>query len=214
MTQPDPAAPTTPDPSSNGPPAEPPGEPAAAERTLTQTQVNQIVADARSKTKTKAEQDLAAALGVSLEQAKQIIKEHQDRDAATKTEAEREREAATKAKTEAEAEKAAAARERWELRVDSALLRAGAPNEDAKLTRLRGMVTVGTDADPEAIKTDVDSLKTEFPALFQTEATPAAKPGRAAPSADPHRTPAGKTQDKTAYQRGLERAKSHYPQPT
>lgn len=172
----------------------PPPPPSAG---LTQEQINAIVA--REKDKAKADGVAAAtaeiekSLGMPVADIAKLLKERQDADDAAKTEAQRALEKANRdAATAAQAAQAAKV-EVFATRAERYLLRAGlAIPADAKpetvagtLTRVRGMLTVGTDADEAAIAADVEALKTAFPALF----TPATGTPPPPPGTDPKRKP-------------------------
>ncbi|HXJ65140.1 MAG TPA: hypothetical protein VNN79_15405, partial [Actinomycetota bacterium] len=157
-----------------------------AEKTLTQSQVNEIVASRTREAKESALKDLAKDLGVSVDEAKRIVKERQEAEERNATELDR----ANKAKAAAEAERdekvTAASRELHAERTDRALIAAGIADDDEKLGRIRGMLTVEVGASKEDIKADVEKLKKDFPALFGAEGS--TKPPTA-PGSDPKTTP-------------------------
>lgn len=180
--------------------SEPPNQPPPA-ATFTQEQLNAIIARETAKERDKGKADgitaataeIEKTLGMPVADIAALLKEQKERDDAAKTEAQKalekaNREAATAATTTAQA-KAALYASRAELH----LIRAGlAIPADAKpdavtaiLTRVRGMLTVGTDATEEQIAADVDTLKTAFPALFTPAPAGTGKP----PSSDPARKP-------------------------
>lgn len=204
----DPPNPPNPPASPPNPPTSPADQPAPTpERQLSQSQVNEIVARESAKAKEKAERDLAASLGVSIEEAARIVKEATDRTNAQKSDAERAKEAADKAKREAEEEKTKTQRERHSLWSDSVLITLGAPTDEGKLARLRGMLTVQVGASRDEIKADAEQVKKDFPQLFSTTAPPPA------PSSDPSGRPPAPKANGDAYTAGMERAKARYAKP-
>jgi hypothetical protein len=143
------------------------GEGKPAPKTFSQEDMNATVARAESAAKTKAQADLAAALGVSVEEAKQIIADRKATDDAKKSEAERAAEAAKTAQTEAENLRREAATERHHARLERALSKAGLDVDNAPMLRAGlAALDVPTDADADAVKAAVDKLKTDAPALF------------------------------------------------
>lgn len=136
---------------------------------FTQADMNATVARETEAAKRKAEQDIATALGVTLDEAKQIIADRRAADDAKRTEAERAAEAWKTAQTGAEAIKTEAERERHEAKVERALARAGL-DVDNQTILTAAMAAVGTQvqvgADADAIKAAVDKAKTDAPALF------------------------------------------------
>lgn len=138
---------------------------------FTQEDMNATVAREVEKAKNAALQQVATDLGVSLEEAKQVIADRKAADDAKRTEAERAAEAWKTAQQGAEAIKAEADRERHEAKVERALQSAGldVTNETilaAGLAAIGKQVQVGADAD--AIKAAVDKAKKDAPQLFGT----------------------------------------------
>lgn len=199
----------------NPPSGEPPksgSNEGGGEKQLPQSKVNEIVAAETAKAKKKVMDDLQTTLGVSPEEAAQIVKAYKEREDSEKTEAQRAREAADAEKAEAEKAKQEAAREIFATRADRALIKAGASAEDDDLERLRGMLKVTVDSSVEDIAKDVKALAEKFPALFAASGQPPR------PSNDPKKTPTPPKADTDAYARGLERAKGsgqsrEYPKP-
>lgn len=193
-----------------GPPAPAPADPPPANppRTFTQDEVNAIATREATAAQRTAQQALLQSLGVTDADAlKALVDAQRAAEEAGKTQLQRDQEAATAAKTAADAERAEAAKERFEARVERAFAKAGVGVEDeAKLARLRRMVTLDTSADAAAITAEIATLKTDFPALFTTtaEGTPPPAPG-SDPGGRPPNTPPG---SKTAIERGRERAKA------
>lgn len=175
---------------------------------MTQAQIDAQAAGIRKEAertaKKQAEKALADSLGVSVDEAKQIIADQKAAKEAAQSESEK---AVNAAKTREEAatarERAAIARERA-AEVKLALMDAGInPTRLARATTL--LVTdVAEDADAEAIKAAAEALKSEMPELF------AAVPG-GAPSGDPSGPPkpGGKAQP-TGIEAGRERARAEH----
>lgn len=201
MTQPDPPAPT-PAPTPAPPAPTPAPEP---EKTLTQSEVNRIAAREKDEGKAAALREVQESLGIDLEAAKQILKEHNERNEAQKTEAQKARDAADKERAEAVKERAAATREIHDARVDRAFVGAGLTDVD-KVARYSKMLDVAVGASPEDISKAVESLKKEEPSLFG--GTPAPKLP-AAPGSDPKGKPPTPKNDEDAYARGAARALGH-----
>lgn len=177
------------------------------EKQLPQSQVNEIIATRTKEAREKAFRDLAADLGVSIEDAKRIVKERKEADERNQSELERERKLREAAEADRDSKVTERESELHAERADRALIAAGAPDEDEKLARLRGMLTVEVGASREDVKKDVEKLKSDFPALFETLEPP---PGRRT-STDPPRGRQPKVSD-TAFSRGSERAKERYTQ--
>jgi hypothetical protein len=179
------------------------------EKLLPQSKVNEIVASRTAEAKAKAMEDLAKDLGVPLEEAKRIVKERQESDEKNQTEIEKERKLRVDAETDRDSKVSTAATELHAERSDRALIGAGAEDDDGKLERLRGMLTVKVGASKEDIKKDVEKLKTDFPALF--EASTGTPPPRVPRTTDPPKGP-GRTTTSDAMQRGRERAEKDFNQ--
>lgn len=149
--------------------------------TFTQADVDRIVGEAVAKAKRGAERTAADELagklpdGVELDALVQAYTDRQEAERAAMTEAERVRTdaAAAVAQLEAdraafEAEKLAAAAELHTSRVQTALVRAGVPDDAVAAVNLPG-VDVGADA--ETIAAAVENLKAKVPALFTSSTT-------------------------------------------
>lgn len=188
------------------PKEEPKGEPAKiVEKTLTQSEVNVIAAREKAEGKRAAEASIADSLGVSIEEAKEILTKHRESEEAKKTEADKAKDAADKEKSSATAEKSAAAKEIHETRLERAFLKEGLDSTDEKASRVLRMVTVQPGASYEEVLKDVQAVKADFPALFDEQE--AAK--RKSPSGDPKGKPPKATGGEDAFARGAERAKGH-----
>lgn len=193
------------DPPKDDPPKDPP------QKTFTQEELNRIAAREKQEGQRAAQQQVADDLGVSLDEAKRIIQEHHSREEADKTEAQRAREQADREKAEAEREKQTTAAERHDARVERALLRAGVPDSDedeGKLDRVKRMVTVDVGAEYEDIKADVETIKKDFPQLF--ESTPSPGNGRAPSGDPPGQPPRQKTGGEDPMKKGAARAKARF----
>jgi hypothetical protein len=214
---PAPPAPAPPTPPAPAPPPvptppTPPAPPEPPERQLPQSQVNEIVAREAAKAREKAATDLAAELGLPLEEAKALITVAKAKAEGEKSEAQKAREQADKETAEARTIKAEAAQELYATRADAALLRAGAPSEEQDLQRLRGLLTTKVGDDAKAIEADVAKAKERFPALFGTATL------RRTPHSDPPGRPPA-TPPKDGFERGAQRARDEaakraaYPKP-
>lgn len=188
-----------------GAPAEKP-----AEKTLTQTEVNAIAAREKNEGKAAAQRELAEQLGVSIEDAKAIIKRSQEVEDGKKSEADKDREAAAKEKQAAEADRAAAKKEVHEARLERAFAKEGFDTEAdaAKAARLLRMVTVEPGATYEDVLKDVQAVKADFPALFGDAVT--GEPKKKAPNGDPKGNPPKPTGGEDKYDAGAKRAQALY----
>lgn len=204
--QPVPPAPAT------GPGTPPPNAPTPpAPRTFSQDEVNAIATREAQAAERTAQQKLLQTIGVDTPEAlKALVDAQRAADEAGKSQLQRDQEAAQAARAAADAEKASAATERFEARVERAfasvgVLSDGTPEGDAKIARIRRMITVDATADYAAVQADVAAIRTDFPALFSpTEGTPPPAPG-SDPKGRPPVTPPG---SKSAMERGRERAKA------
>lgn len=197
MTQP--AAPPAP-----APPAPPVEQTPPPEKMLSQSEVNRIAAREKDEGKAAALKEVQESLGVDLDTAKQILKEHNERTESQKTEAEKARAAADKEKEQAAAERAAATAELHQARVDRAFLAAGVSDE-AKIAKFGKLLDVAEGATPDDIKAAVEHLKTDMPELFSSTVTPPKAPP--APSSDPKGGPPAPKVNEDAYERGLRLAR-------
>lgn len=146
-------------------------------KTFTQAEVSAIAAREKDEGRRSAEAAVAKELGVTVDEAKKILKDHRATEDAKKTEADKAREAAEQEKTEAATAKAAAAAEIHETRLERAFNKVGLELDEAKIARVRRMVTVEAGASYEDVLKDVEAIKVEFPALFDSTATPPKAPG-------------------------------------
>jgi DNA-binding transcriptional MerR regulator len=208
---------------------DPPPDPTDGFNAAQQARVNALIAAERTKAsetaKTKAAQDLATDLGMTLEEAKALIKAQKDATDKDLTEAQKARRDADAEKTAAEKERQTAKAEVFATRAERALVRAGVAlpsvaddpdgkKADAVMDRVSKMLTVGVDATPEQIAEDVKTLKTTFPQLFvEGEETPKV-PARRVPHTDPTTPPRRPTPSGDALSRGAERARTRFGRTT
>lgn len=168
------------------------------EKTFTQAEMTNIATREKEQGKRAAQEEVAKALGVSVEEATTIIADAKKRGDAEKSEAQLAREAADRATAEAETAKAEATRERHAARVERALASAGVTDEK-KIVRLGRLIDVEPGAELEDITSAVKALQAEMPELF----------GRpVSPNGDPPGKPPGKgTKDESAMERGMKRGR-------
>jgi hypothetical protein len=205
------------EPKADPPKADPPKPddkgPDADEKKFSQADLTKVAAREKAEGKRAAETKLAEDLGIPLDEAKAIIKAHQDAKEAEKSDAQRAADAANKEKDSAAAEKAAAAREVFDARVERAFLREGLDldaSDDAgkaAAARVLRMVTVEPGASFDDVHEDVKKIKADFPALFTDDAGAPRRFG--APGGDPKGTPPRVVKSEDAFSRGLDRAKGH-----
>lgn len=191
------------------PPASPPADPPAPEPKddprFTQADVTRIAAREKAEGERAALAKLATDLGVTIDEAKEIVKAHNDRAEADKTEAQRAKEAADREKAAAETERAAAAAERHAAKLERALMRANAPAE--RLEKLTRLVDAKVGDDDEAIETAVKATAEEFPELFAEAAPPGTAPRPKPPAGDPPGKPPRPAPPGDRMAAGRERAK-------
>lgn len=174
---------------------------------LPQSEVNRIAATEKEQGKNAALKEVQDALGVDLDTAKAILKEHNERTESQKTEATKARELADKEKEEAVKATSAAAREVHGARLAKAFVLSGML-DDTKVERYGKLVDVEPGASYEDVKKAVEKLKEEEPALFGQAPKDTSK-RTPAPSSDPKGTPPKPKQDEDAYSRGMARAQTH-----
>jgi hypothetical protein len=186
------------------PPVVPPAPPVddKPDKTFTQAEVTAIATREKDEGKRSAEAAVAKELGVSVTEAKQILKAHHAAEDAKKTEADKAREAAEAEKTAAEQAKNAAAVEIFETRLERAFLKEGLELDDEKVKRVRRMVGVEAGASYEDILKDVQAVKAEFPSLF--DGTGAGTPK--APNGDPGGRPPKPVKGEDKFAAGAARA--------
>jgi hypothetical protein len=181
------------------------------EKTFTQAEVNAMVQGRVGETKRSTEEAVAKDLGVSLEEAKRIIKASQDAADKDLTEAQLARKKADEEAAASKTAQEAAAKERHDAAVERALLRA-LPKDlededlDKKLARVTRMLDVEVGADAAAITKAVADLKKDEPLLFG--ASDGDGKGGGAPDSDIKGKPAPRKGSEDAFARGQERAKA------
>lgn len=193
------------------PPSDPPADPPKVDlpKSFTQAEVNAIATREAQAAERTAQTKLLQSLGFDTpEAAKAAVDAARAAEDAGKTEVQRQQEAAAAAKTAADNDRQAAASERFEAKLERNFAKAGVDVDSPSFARIRRMVTLDTSADAAAIQAEIDTIKTDFPALFGTAGgTPPPAPG-----SDPHgRPPATPPGSKTAMERGRERAKATSP---
>lgn len=183
--------------------------PAPTGTVFTQEDVTRVATTEHDKGERKARQaaqeEIAAKLGMTLDEAAAIVQAQRDADEKSKSEAQRAAEAAAKAKADAEADRLAAKNELHAARVTRALTEAGVPDTALAAITLPG---VTADSTPEEIAAAVVKLKTDVPSLFtgQSQATPIADPLR------PGQQPGlGVPASATLGAEGLKRFEARYP---
>lgn len=136
-------------------------------RTFTQADVDKIAGRRASEGEKAAARKMLEELGVKdVGEAKKVIEAARKAAEKDKTELERERTKASEATTAAETARREAAVAQAQLKIDRHLLAAGA--EPQRLERLSKMVFVelDDDADDDAIKEAIESVKTDFAEAF------------------------------------------------
>lgn len=188
----------------NGGEGTPPKPP---EKSVPQSEVDRILKERLAENTRKSQEDLAKALGVPLEEAKNIIKAHNDRVESEKTEAQKAKDAAEAAKAASDAAEAAAKTARHEANLERRLTRA-LPKDledeilDKRVAKLAKLIEVEEGASLEDIDKAITALKADWSELFGTTSG-----GAGAGGSDPSGKP-NKTKSTDAYKRGAERAKA------
>lgn len=141
--------------------------------TMTQAELDRKIQVEKAKAKRSGrkefEGEVAQMFGVSIEEAKKIIAERQQREESEKSEAQRAKEAADAEKAAAAKERAEATRERHHAKVERRLIKAGVDPDRAE--DLRDLVKAEVGADDDAIIEAIDKVKEKFPSLFETAAS-------------------------------------------
>ena len=152
----------------NGDPDPDPSDPNAdpdPDKTFTQEELNRKAGRARDEGRRAAEREVSEKLGVSIDEAADIIKAAKAKADEQKSEAEREREAAEREKTAAAAERAEAAKERHFAKLERALLAAEVPLK--RVSKAVKLLEVEVGADDDAIEAAIEELEDEWPELFE-----------------------------------------------
>lgn len=157
-----------------------PGTEAQPGKTFTQDEVNQIATRESRAAARKASADLATELGMTVEEAKKILKTQADAEASKLSEADKAKKEAETAKAEADRLKAEAAVERHTARVERLLGKAGV--DEKVLAKAARLLDIETGAEADEIEKAIDALKGDVPALF----APAPASGQTSP-----KTPSG-----------------------
>ncbi len=143
-----------------------------AGRTFTQADLDRIAAREKAQGRKAAEQAFADQLGVSVTEAADIIKAHQQRADADKSEIQRATEAREQALRDAATARAEAGQARHTAAVERALLVAGVAlpeaeaDRDTALARVARLVDAEPGADTATIAAAVAGVKGQFPGLF------------------------------------------------
>lgn len=157
-----------------------PGDPPP--KTFTQDEVNAIIQKRVGGAKESAQADLMKELGITdPAEAKALIAAAKAADEANATELDKAKKAQATSDSTAASATAALEDSKLTTSIEKELVRAGLTVEGAE--RVRRLVDVQKN-DPDEIKTAIEALKTEMPALFSTEGTgglPNHNPGGAPP---------------------------------
>jgi hypothetical protein len=184
-------------------------------RKFTQAELDKLAGRRAAEAERAAAKKLAEKLGMSVDDAVQLIADHKAAEDAKKDELTRAQEAAATAQRDAEAARAEAARLQRESLIERKLVAAGvgsghpADKREAVLTRARAALVLAADADPEAIDAEIANTVELIPGLIAPQGpatTPA--PSGVTSGATP---PAGGQPAKTALERGRERARAATP---
>jgi hypothetical protein len=189
-------------------------EPPAPTTGITQEEVSRIAAREKDQGRRAAENAIAEKLGVSVEEAAEIVKAARAAADAERTEVERAKGAEATAKAAAKAAEDALARTQHERKIELELIEQGVPVKAA--AKVVALVDSEVGSDEAAVAASVAALKAEMPAVFtaaeEPELGPDGKPVPAKPkppASDPKGTPPKPTAGEDAFSRGAERAKSH-----
>jgi DNA-binding transcriptional MerR regulator len=182
----------------------PEGDPKLDDKVLGQEAVNRIAATEHKRGAEEARRKIAEELGISLDDAKELIKKSRDHEDAQKSEAQRDKEAAARERTEAATQKAEAARELHFAKVERRLIAAGTPADDDTIDAARRLLDVEVGADQASIDADIERVKKRFPLFFEASDKPG--PIDSGIRGNPPRPKAGGGAD--AFERGAARAKA------
>lgn len=207
------STPNLPDPNPATPPATPPAPTPPAQNGppagyVSQEEVNRIAAREKDQGRNAALTELQNQLGVDLDTAKAILKQHKDNEDSQKSEAQKAREAADAEKATAEKEKSEAQKAAHTANVTTEFVLAGITDR-TKIERYSRMLDVEVGAKPDAITKAIEKLKTEEPALFGAQQGDGNPPPRRTPPSDPKGSPPPPANNSDAFQRGMQRAASH-----
>lgn len=173
------------------PPKDPPKDP---DKKFDQDEVSRMMTREKREGKEAAERKMAEDLGMSLTEAKALIKSQKDAADAKKTDQERALEATTKERDDAKAEANEAKAEAFVSKLEAKLLRAGCkPEKIDKATKLID-VSYGDDDDKvtDAIKSFQEDESEWFTTTEGSEQDPKGPPGQRLPKQP---RPSGKSVD-------------------
>lgn len=190
-------------------PTEDPATPPA--KAYSQEELNRIAAAEKEQGKRAAERDLADKLGVSLDEAADIIKQHREREEQNKTELDKAQSAAEREKAQREAVERERDLAKHDARLLEALVTAEVPAK--KLGHVKKLVEVAPGASDEELAQAIAKVKEDVPELFAEQEAgdgkPAPKGTPPAPGSDPKGTPPAPKPGDDAMKRGMERAKAY-----
>lgn len=175
---------------------------------IPQDEVNRIAAREKDQGRRAAEAAIAEKLGVTVEEAAQIVKAAREAADADKSEADKAKGAAATEKAKREQAERELAQERHDRKVELELIDAGVPAKAA--AKLVKLVDSEPGSDDAAVKAAVETLKTEMPQVFEAKSAEEEEGGETKPpkpSSDPKGTPPKPTAGEDAMSRGAERAK-------
>jgi hypothetical protein len=188
----------------------------AAKAAIT-AEVERIVGGRTAAARREAERQVADKLGVSIDEAGDLLKQAKAQADKDKTEAEKAREAADKAAKDADTVKSESASTVHRLLVKDALRDADCPKD--KLERATKLVALDVEvgAGEDEIATAVKTLTKDFPELFAAASDDGAEgegegqgkpePKGKLPNGDPPGKPPSGQKGEDAFQRGVDRAK-------
>jgi hypothetical protein len=166
-------------------------------RTFSQDDLNRIAAREKDQGRAAALNEVAATLGMPVDEAKKLLDAARAAEDARKTQAERDAETARQEKAQADQARSEAAAVVQRAKVERALLVAGLPavvadgaGRDAEeaaerlLERAVRLVDIPAGADAAAVAAVVTQLKQDLPALFSRPAPPPL-PGSTPPTPAP-----------------------------
>lgn len=172
---------------------------------LTQDRLTKLALSTKTKAQAQTLRKVAEDLGMSVDDAKQLITDHKAAIEASKTDLQREKDAADVARKEADADKQTVAQERHDLRVEKALLKAGV--DPVKAEKARRLVDAEVGSDQASIDVAVESVKADFPSIFEADKETKNK----VPSGTPGGPPPKKLTPEGALDRGKQRAMDRMP---
>jgi DNA-binding transcriptional MerR regulator len=181
-----------------------------AEAKFTQADLDKHAGRRANEAKRARDKEIADALGVPIDKAREIIAERQAAEEAAKSEADKLRDQLAAVERERDTATAAAAQERFQSRMRSRLANDGVPPKS--LDRALKMVDLPVDASDDDIAAEVESLRDAVPGLF---APPAGEPARPpAPSGVTAAAvpPAGGHAPQSLLEKGAAAARARFPQ--